>query len=302
MTCSQVVCVGNVVRDEVFHVDVLPSAGIKTDVLKYEERFGGPAATAAVAIAHLGGRTSYWGRVGDDASGKAIRTALMRHHVECEGLASLTNARTIRSIVTVDRRGERSIVVDRTGLPTAADCVPPTLPDATAVVLADTRWPVGARLAFQYAKAAGIPSILDADGGSADTMSVLVDLADHVVFSAQGATEFAGNGTPTEQLHRLAKLAPRTLAITDGARGSVWLIDGRIRKVPASNVVVNDTTGCGDVFHGAYALAIAEQKSPLWAAHFASAVAAIKAKNGNGWEGMPDRGSALVLMQKEISE
>ena len=56
MTGPFIICVGNVVRDEVFHVEELPSAGLKTDVLHYEERFGGPAATAAVAIAHLGGR------------------------------------------------------------------------------------------------------------------------------------------------------------------------------------------------------------------------------------------------------
>ena len=50
-----------------------------------------------------------------------------------------------------------------------------------------------------------------------------------------------------------------------------------------------DTTGCGDVFHGAYALALSEGREPLAAARFASAAAAQKAARGMGWDGMPDR-------------
>jgi sulfofructose kinase len=59
---------------------------------------------------------------------------------------------------------------------------------------------------------------------------------------------------------------------------------------------VRDTTGCGDVFHGAYALGLAEGRPPLAAARFAAAAAAMKAANGMGWRGMPDRASVERLM------
>jgi sulfofructose kinase len=302
MTGPFIICVGNVVRDEVFHVEELPSAGLKTDVLHYEERFGGPAATAAVAIAHLGGRAAYWGRIGADAVGVSVIDALTRHNVDTSGVAVIPGGRTTRAVVTVDRRGERSIMIDRLGLPRQTNLLPPKLPDDASVVLVDTRWPAGAAATLDYAKDKRVPSVLDADGGARDEIAGLIDKADYIIFSSQGITEFAGQGTPADQLQRLAHLAPRILAVTCGAEGSVWSIGHEITVVPAFKVAVRDTTGCGDVFHGAYALALSEGQSPLESARFASATAALKASRGDGWEGMPDRRSVLKILSKENVE
>ncbi len=70
--------------------------------------------------------------------------------------------------------------------------------------------------------------------------------------------------------------------VTLGASGSLWLIEGAIRHVPTVPVSVRDTTGCGDVFHGVFALGVAEGMTPLQAARFASSAAALKARNGEG--------------------
>jgi sulfofructose kinase len=302
MSEPRIVCVGNVVRDEVFYVDVLPSAGIKIDVLRYEERLGGPAATAAVAIAHLGGRADYWGRIGKDAIGDAVLRALTRHNVNHSGVIVYPDGRTTRAVVTVDRKGERSIMVDRLGLPGDAVRLLTDIPDDTSVVLADTRWPAGAAAVLDNARDRRLPCVLDADGGSRDAIAALIEKADHVIFSVQGITELAGEGRPIDQLRRVAYLAPRTLAVTCGAEGSVWLIGGEITVVPAIAVTVRDTTGCGDVFHGAYALALGEGQSVLQSARFATATAALKAARGNGWEGMPGRRSVLEILSRENVE
>ncbi len=60
----KIVCVGAVVQDEVYRVATLPAAGIKVAAETIEERFGGPAATGAIAAANLGGAAAFWGRVG----------------------------------------------------------------------------------------------------------------------------------------------------------------------------------------------------------------------------------------------
>src|SRR5829696_10025705 len=86
---SWIVCVGNLVHDEVFRVESLPASGIKAGVLEYTDRYGGPAATAAVAICHLGGSASYWGRVGADPAGETAIHALRKHGVDCSGVAVL---------------------------------------------------------------------------------------------------------------------------------------------------------------------------------------------------------------------
>ena len=94
-----------------------------------------------------------------------------------------------------------------------------------------------------------------------------------------------------------AALEPeRVFAVTLGAAGSLWLIHGESFSVPAFPIVAADTTGCGDVFHGAYALSLSEGRAPLEAARFASAAAAIKAQRGNGWKGMGDRAAIKALM------
>ncbi|MDX6752593.1 PfkB family carbohydrate kinase [Geminicoccaceae bacterium 1502E] len=296
---TRVVCAGNLVHDEVFHVDAIPSSGIKTGVLDYYERYGGPAATAAVAICRLGGRASYWGRVGADPAGKKAMRLLRGYGVDCEGVTVFPEARTLRSIVLVDSRGERSIVSDRRSLPRDASMLTGRPLDDAGVLLADTRWPEGAALALERARAEGIVTVLDADGGSPSDNAALIAMADHVVFSSEGLRDYAGEGDPAELLRRCVARPGQVLAVTRGPAGSLWLLDGELVAVPAFEVRVVDTTGCGDVFHGAYALGLCEGMEPLEAARFAAAVAALKAVRGQGWDGMADRAAVEALMRGE---
>ncbi|WNJ91558.1 PfkB family carbohydrate kinase [Bosea sp. 685] len=295
----RIVCVGNLVHDEVFQVDALPSSGIKTGVLDYQSRFGGPAATAAVAICSLGGVASYWGRVGADAAGEAAIRIMSGHGVDCAGVAMIRDCRTLRAIVLVDGRGERSIVSDRRGLPPDPAVLPTDPLDDVAVVLVDSRWPAGAEIALDRARAAGISTVLDADGGTPADNERLVAKADHVVFSSEGLRDFAGEGAPDELLRRCAGGPGKVFAVTRGAAGSLWLLGGEIVCVPSFQVVMADTTGCGDVFHGAYALGLGEGMPPLEAARFATAAAALKGERAQGWNGMADRTAVASLMAAE---
>jgi sulfofructose kinase len=160
-----------------------------------------------------------------------------------------------------------------------------------SVVLADTRWPDGSEMVLALARAAGATAILDADGGDPAMLRRLAALCDHVIFSEQGLRDLVGAGEISSQLRHAAAHCKGIVAVTAGVEGSFWLIDGAVSHVAAFPVQASDTTGCGDVFHGAYALALAEGKQPLEAARFASAAAAEKAARGMGWDGMPDRAS-----------
>jgi sulfofructose kinase len=296
MSGRLIVCVGNLVQDEVFEVEALPSAGVKTGVLGYTERFGGPAATAAVAICHLGGKAAYWGRVGADPAGETALRLLRGHGVDCSGVAVLPDGRTLRAIVLVDRRGERSIVSNRRSLSQDASVLPQDGLDQVGAVLADTRWPGGAAIVLDRAQQARIPSVLDVDGGAPEDNRRLIAKADHIVFSAEGLRDYAGDGPVEELLRRCADGPGKVFAVTRGSAGSLWLIDGELVSVPAFKVEAKDTTGCGDVFHGAYALGLCEGQSPVEAARLASAVAALKAERANGWDGMPDRAAVQALL------
>lgn len=293
----RIVCVGSIVQDEVYHMKTLPSAGIKMDAQRVEDRFGGPAATAAVAIAQLGGVSSFWGRVGRDAAGDAALAALKSGGVDCSGVAVIEGGRTRRAVVMVDGNGERCIVTYRLGLADQASLLPDDPLDDVAVVLGDSRWPVGSEAAIARARAKDIRTVVDIDGGDRAITERLIALADHVVFSAEGLRDYAGDGSPADQLMGLPQAQGQVLAVTRGSAGSVWRVGQEVVAIPAFAVKVEDTTGCGDVFHGAYALAIAEGMPPLTAARFSSAVAALKAQRGRGWLGMPDRAAVETLFR-----
>ena len=292
----RIICAGAVVCDEVYYVDTLPAAGIKIGASRYEERFGGPAATAAVAIANLQGTVSYWGRVGTDPKGDAALSALRGHGVDCEAVAVVNGGRTRSAVVMVDNNGERCLVTYRKGLPDDASLVPADPLAEVAVVLADSRWPVGAETVIARASFNGIPSVIDMDGGERTETERLVAKADHVIFSAEGLSDFAGEGSPADQLRACGLPSTKVVAVTQGAAGSLWWWHDQLVPVPAFQVKATDTTGCGDVFHGAYALALCDGLAPLAAARFASAVAAVKAVRGRGWDGMPDRRSVEELL------
>jgi len=93
MKAGKIVCVGNLVHDEVFQVESLPSSGTKIGALAYQQRYGGSAATAAVAICRLGGAAAYWGRVGSDAAGHGAIHLMRELGVDCSGVSVLPEHR-----------------------------------------------------------------------------------------------------------------------------------------------------------------------------------------------------------------
>src|SRR5512139_1138544 len=105
-----VLCVGHAVQDFVFTVPSLPDRGAKYRATSFTSVGGGPAATAAVAIARLGGRAVLAARVGDDAAADMISAELRGHGVDCSHVRRCAGCASSVSAVIVDARGERMIV------------------------------------------------------------------------------------------------------------------------------------------------------------------------------------------------
>jgi sulfofructose kinase len=89
------------------------------------------------------------------------------------------------------------------------------------------------------------------------------------------------------------------VVITGGAKGCWYRGSGEeeARHLPAFRVKAVDTTGCGDVFHGAYAAALLEPGSLVERLRFASAVAALKATRTGGQAGIPTRAAVVSFLQ-----
>lgn len=295
---AKIVCFGIAVADRVYEVQHLPAGEGKVTATGYRETGGGIAATAAVAIAALGGHAVFAGALGNDPAGHFLRAEMTRIGVDFSWAAIDADRRTPTACVMVDATGERCAVVDR-GTVWPAVPAASVLADARAV-LADHRYPREAA-SLLAGLPDTVPGVLDAEGGERAALQAMVSAARYPVFSRNGLEILTGLTDPAAAL--MAVTAERAIAIgvTLGAAGSLWRIDGVLHARPAPHVPVADTTGCGDVFHGAFSLALAEGATVLPAAVFASAAAAIKAREGRGWLGMGARSSVMALIEAQDS-
>ena len=285
---AEVFCLGLAIQDTILTVASIPAEPVKIYASARREVGGGPAATASVAIARLGGRAHFAGRLGDDQTGAALRRELEDEKVDVTWLRSFAGLQSPGSVILVDGKGERLIVAYADpNLPRDADWLAPSrLGDA---VLCDLSWPEGALKCLRMAQEAGIPSVLDADISrhGRDDVAALVAAADHVVFSRPGLAEFTGTADMEAGLREAARPGHRLIGVTDGADGLFWLDDGHIRNARPPEVEVVDTVGAGDAFHGALALALARNDALEEAIAFANTVAALKCTRPGGRAGLP---------------
>jgi sulfofructose kinase len=293
-----VACVGMTVHDRILSVPFLPLQATKLYATAVAEAGGGPAATASVAIAAMGGTARLFGRVGADDTGKLIRAELAAYGVDIAGLAELPDAQSAWSAVAVDPAGER-LILNFPGRNLQVEPYwfdPARIADCGAV-LVDMGWPLGGARALAIARERGIPSVLDADLGPLPDAAALLDAAEHVVFSEPALRHHSGQGDAEAGLHFLQqRLGDTVLGVTMGPGGYVWLEGGAVHRLRPPDLSVVDTLGAGDVFHGAYALGLAEGMTVRAAARFAVAAATLKCTRPGGRAGVPSRPEVEALL------
>lgn len=295
----RVICVGHAALDRVFTVEAWPSFSAKIPASRYDESGGGMAANAAVAVARLSGDAVLWGPLGEDGIADIIRAQLVAEGVDVEALRRFPGRTSSTSAVIVDRRGERLVIGYRgTALQAPSEWLPLGQVRSAGALLADVRWQEGAATALRAARDAGVPAILDAEEATAEVLEALVGFADHAVFSERGLAVFAP-GDAEGGLRRALALGAHVAAVTQGAAGVMWVEAGapaRVQREPGFAVQAVDTLAAGDVFHGAYALAIAGGSPVRDAMRFSCAAAAIKCTRPGGRSGAPTRDEVQALL------
>lgn len=291
-----VICLGHLVADHTFWVEDIPQPPAKAVARRYSLGVGGLAANAAIAVARLEGRVRFWGRVGDDRNGAPLAAELAAFGVDVAALRTAVGGRTPVSSVLVDPVGERVVLAFRgEGLDLDPGVLPMSTMGEAQAFLCDPRWPRAAEMALLAARARGVPSVLDAEKSEARLLAALVPLADHAIFSQPGLQIFAPGVAPAEGLRRALAAGAGLAAVTRGEHGTLWLTAGMERpaETPAFRVEATNTAGAGDVFHGAYALAMAERMPLPEAMRFASAAGALRAQDGE----TPDRAAVEAMLR-----
>jgi len=295
----RVLCIGMPVRDLTFRVRGVPGRGSKENATHFDEICGGNALNAAIAIVRLGGRASVCGPMGDarETSTRFIFEKLAHEGIETRHVVHMPGLVTPISAVMVDPSGERTIVTFRdpelwkVRLPHTE-----TLLDDCAAILTESRCAEFCTDLCAEARRRGIPVIVDVDRAMS-LREGLLNVSSHLVFSSEPLQETADVTDDGAALRKIAKLTPSFLAGTRGPKGTIWLDEqGTLQETPAFPVHTVDTLGAGDVFHGAFALAITEKQAVRQALRFASAAAALKCTRFGGAFAAPQRAEVEELL------
>ncbi|TPQ30173.1 sugar kinase [Bradyrhizobium guangdongense] len=296
----RILCIGIPVRDLTFRVESVPARGSKANASGLAEICGGNALNAAIAIARLGGRASLAGPMGDAAetSSSFILDHMAREGIETRHIVRMPGVMTPVSAITIDATGERTLTIYRDpGLWRV------TLPDADALladcqaILVESRCGVFCIDLCHAARRRGIPVIAGVDRAMA-LDDALLRAASHILFASEQVQETAGIADDGRALKHLSGVTPAFLAATRGPQGTIWLNErGELKETPAFPVQAVDTLGAGDVFHGAFALGLAEGQDAREALRFASAAAALKCTRHGGGSSAPQRFEVMELLR-----
>jgi sulfofructose kinase len=293
---------GGVAVDDLLYVTSYPAADAKARVLRRERQCGGLTATALVTAARLGSKCGYAGVLGHDPL-----STFVAEHLQSEGIATTymirrSDARPIHSTIIIDTQSHsRNIFFDLTGVVGAdTDQPAPALIRPSRVLLVDPCGVEGMLRATHIARSGQIPVVADIEGDMSPRAMELLEVADHLIVSRTTALEVTGESDPARATGRLWALERTAVVVTCGQEGGWYLTSEQSepRHYPAFVVPSIDTTGCGDVFHGAYASALARGLPMVERLRVAAATAALKAMSLGGQTGIPTRDTVDAFLRE----
>ncbi len=293
--------VGIVTVDDLLYVESYPPPDSKVPVRRRIRQCGGLTGTALVAASRLGSRCAFAGFLGQDELSEFVREAFRREDVDVSNVHRSIVRKPIHSTIIVDETDQtRTIFFEKDEAAYEGEDWPPAdLIRTTRVLFLDhDHAERGIRIA-RIALEAGIPVVADFERDDGPHFEDLLPLADHLIINQAFAERLTGKTEPGESIRALQN-PDRVVVVTCGIRG-VWFSRSAaspIEHQPAFPVAVVDTTGCGDVFHGAYASALAEGQPLNQRIRFASAAAALKATRPGAQAGSPTREQVDRFLQE----
>jgi ribokinase len=294
---SRVLVVGSANVDYTVALARLPRPGETVSEGTLLVARGGKGANQAVAARRLGGEVRLVACVGDDASGREVRQALAGEGIGVEAVATTTSAATGTALIVVDTEGRNQIAVapGANRALTVADVDSRDADFAWAeVVVCSLEVPLAtARRALECARRHGALTILNPAPLPERGLDFL-ELADYVTPNEGEAARLTG--LPLANLDDASRVATAIRArgaahavITLGPGGALAEGPNGRLHVPAFAVTAVDTTGAGDAFNGALAVALAERRDLADALRWANATAAVACTRRGAQPSLPTR-------------
>lgn len=298
--------IGIAAVDDLIYVSEYPPVDCKIPTAGKARQGGGPACTAIAAVGSLGGQAAYVARFGDNELSTFIKSALQHHHADVSHIVKDASGGPYHSTILVDGFGHRNVFYDATLYrPVVPENLPASLIQSASVILLDHITEPSLVPVAEKARSLGVPVLGDIEGCT-ESAKELATLTDYLIVPRAWALWATGASGPSEACAFLAKEERRATIVTDSARGCYCSskCDPTVRYFPAFKVDVFDSNGCGDTFHGAFALAVARGLKVEQAIQFASAAAALKAVaaggESRGWDALPTLEEVLRFLKDRL--
>ena len=295
---TEVLVVGRSCLDTIASVDVFPKENRKGPLEFRMTEGGGQGGTASCCIARLGGKAVYVGRLGDDAEGRFCLQRLADFGVDATFVSIVPGGSTPVAYIFVTRpTGKRTIIYERNSLPRLGiEDIRPALARKPKVLLLDPETTYLAETIGSLT-GAGVKIVYDCERWRTG-MEAMMATADFFIPSSEFLnSERLGFEALafTEKLARLKALIKGELIVTRGEKGAFYFADDHLYHVPAPQITVKDTTGAGDDFHAAFALAVSQGQDIHNAVRFSVAVASLSCRDYGGRKGIPGKDEALGM-------
>jgi sugar/nucleoside kinase (ribokinase family) len=290
MSAPQVVGLGTPVSDYIVRIDRMPTPNGYARASAHSWQQGGKASTAMAALGRLGVPCAFVGVVGADVEGEMHRLDLRFNGVDDSHVVVDPSVRTAYNVILADREtGGRAIIGGgRTTRGLRADDLDEAVVRGARVLLVESGGEA-AEAAVGWIHASGGLAVADADWFHASLEALLPSL-DVVILSEDYARDRSPGLSPIEACREIARLGPRTVVLTLGAKGCVGVAPEGEFECPTFPVPVVDTTGAGDVFHGAYCYGLVQGWTARECCVWASATASVKCMAIGGRAGLPTAG------------
>jgi len=265
-----------------------PNLDEKSEAVQFSFQGGGPVATALVTLARLGCSTSFLGRIGNDYNGQFVQEQFQKEEVNISGIIVDDSMPTNQAFIWIDRQsGKKSIVLNGRGYrPVQKNELKTGHISSLKFLLIDGRDAEAGFELISRAREKGAQVVLDA-GSPREKMTELLRLVQYPVVSEHFGRLFFQTEEPEKVIESLLELGAKAAVVTLGDNGCYGGDGNQLYFQPAFSVDVVDTTGAGDVFHGAFIFGLVQNWSLPKTLKFASATAAIKCTKIGGRLGIP---------------
>jgi len=275
-----------------------PQLDDKMEAVKSDVQGGGPVPTAMVTLSRLGKKTAFVGRVGNDPEGLFVKKELENEGVNTEYLMVDPKIKTAKAFIWIDKEtGKRTVVLDQPELKKTKPSELGFLDKVRVKYMHLDARDIDLNIDLaKWSRKIGAEVVLDM-GSLRGEFQKLLPLVDHLAVSNRFASGYTGSIDPLKACRSLLGGGFKTVVITLGKEGAIGGTKDKVFHVPGYKVKAVDTTGAGDVFHGAFIYGLLESWELEKIIRFSNACAALKCTKLGGRAGIPTLSEAEKFLK-----